>query len=200
MRTLSTFFMALGVSLSLQGQGEIGFNNIGASPEQKVYIDEWLNPSSLAPGGRQFLVALYFARIEDGESSLVQIGDATGFIGSPDRTGVFWGGGRTVPTTLPGQMGLFQVKGWEAAYGTTYEQAAANPAARIGQSPVFLADTEDPVIQIPAPDLIQPGSPRPFRGFVIAVPEPSTPVLALVGVVTIALVLRSPKGVTSRSN
>jgi hypothetical protein len=196
MRTLLTFFVAFCVTSSLQGQGYIGFDNFGASAEQKVYIDEWLNPAALAPGGGQFLVALYFARIEDGESALAQLGSVVGFAGQPhERYGLFNGGERIAPTPPYGKPGFFQVKGWESAYGATYEEAAANPAARIGSSPIFIADTADRTIALePVLGLVGNSFPdRPFRGFVIAVPEPSMVVLALVSVVTITPMLRRRK-------
>ena len=188
-------FALIGLSSSLHGQGHILFDNLGASAEQKVYIDEWLNPAALPPGGTEFLVALYFARIEDGETALTQIGAATGFAGSPGYGGIFSGGVRVVPTTFPGQPGFFQVKGWESAYGSSYEEAAANPDARIGNSPIFLAATANRTTATEsALGLVGFSFPsRPFQGFVIAVPEPSTALLALAGIVTIALVLRRPK-------
>jgi hypothetical protein len=193
MRTSLLAIVVLCFSATLHGQGYINFDNTGSSAENRVYIDEWLNPAALVPGGTQFRVALYFARTEDGESALVQVGNAEGFIGTPnERYGVFLGGERIVFPTIAGGSGLFQVKGWEAAYGSTYKEAAANPAARRGTSPAFVTDTRHPDSTEPNPNIVN-GSQfggRPFRGFVIAVPEPSTVVLALVGVVTIGLVLR----------
>jgi len=186
MRTSLAFLIALGISPILHGQGIVNFTNGGnPSPEQKVYIDDWLNPSALAPGGQRFLVALYFSPNSDSESSLTQTGSAVGFIGTSDeRTGIFFGGGRTVATVSPGASGFFQVKGWEAAYGATYEEAVANPRARVGKSPVFMADTTNPDSTEPVYGLIANSHPdRPFRGFVIAVPEPSTTILALAGIV-----------------
>jgi len=196
MPTRLILLLALALVANLHGQGYIGFDNLDASAGQKVYIDDWLNPAALAPGGSQFRVALYFARIEDGESALTQLGSAVGFVGQPhERYGLFIGGERITPSTCCGQPGYFQVKAWESTCGSTYEEAAANPAARIGSSPIFLADTGDRTIALePVYGLVANSFPdRPFRGFVIAVPEPSTVVLALVGVVTIALVLRRRK-------
>ena len=176
-------------------QGTISFDNLAASAEQKIYIDEWLNPAALAPGGRQFLVALYFAPISAGESSLTQVGPATGFIGDPNqRYGTFSGGTRTVTPDNWGGAALFQVKGWEAAYGNTHEEAAANSAARRGESPVFIADTSNPQTLEPIEGLINSSYPeRPFRGFVIAVPEPSTGILIFAGAGAAVVVIR-PKG------
>src|SRR5689334_22231304 len=110
MRTSLAVLVSLAITANGNAQGVVGFWNNGALPEQTIYVDEWLNPSALAPGGREFLVALYFARVEDGESSLTQAADAVGFVGAPGRTGLFFGGSRTVMTTLPGQVALFQVK------------------------------------------------------------------------------------------
>jgi len=144
----------------------------------------------LVPGGNQFLVALYFAPEGEAESSLTQVGSVVGFAGTPEeRHGLFNAGGRTVATPSPGGVGMFQVKGWESAYGSTYEEASANPAARVGNSPVFLVETATGIEQIP--DIVNGSFPsRPFRGFVIAVPEPSTSLLALAGIAAVALFLR----------
>jgi len=179
MRIRLAFIAALSIAANALGQGRIGFWNIGASPEQKVYIDEWLNPSALAPGGAQFLVALYFGPPGADESALTQLGGTGGF----SFPGVFFGGTRTVPD----YVGVFQVKGWEAAFGSTYEEAKANPAARVGQSPVFTAYASFPTE--PAYSLIE-HSQGEFRGFVIAVPEPSSGMLLFAGIVTSALVFR----------
>ena len=194
MPTRLILLLAGGIAASLYGQGVIDFT-AGLNPlaEHRVYIDEWLNPSALAPEGNQFLIALYFSHDSDNESSLMQAGGAVGFLGAPgERRGIFHGGGRTVPTVYPGAPGFFQVKGWESVYGTTYEEAASKPAARIGKSPVFVADTRHPDSLEPNPNLVNGsmGSGRPFQGFVIAIPEPSSGILVFAGIMTTALVLR----------
>ena len=195
MRALLIIVVLASGTVSLFGQGVIGFANNGSlSPEDKVYIDDWLNPAALAPGGGQFLVALYFAPLSAGEMSLTQVGGPTPFLGRSDqRYGLFFGGNRTVATDYAGGPGLFQVKGWEAAYGGAYEEAAANPAARVGHSPVFIADTADRVHTLEAIlGLVESSyADRPFRGFVIAVPEPATGVLVFVGMGAAVVVMRS---------
>jgi len=188
MQTLLIIVAFLGSSLGAhpQGaQGTIGFNNIGGSAEQKVYIDEWLNPAALVPAGEEYLVALYFAPLSAGEGWLTQVGPSKGFLGFyvGQTSGIFAGGSRTVTPDNWGGAALFQVKGWEAAYGNTYEEAAANSAARRGESPVFIADTSNPQTLEPIEGLINSSQsgPQPFRGFVIAVPEPSTGLLLFAG-------------------
>jgi len=194
------------VSLGTQlfGQGQILFHNIGGSAEQKVYIDEWLNPDALAPGGRQFLAALYFSPVDGDESSLTQVGSAAGFLGNPDqRYGVFFGEGQTVPTLQIGGAGFFQVKAWEAIYGSTYEEALVNPSARTGKSPIFIADTADRINATePVYGLVPNSYPeRPFQGFVIAVPEPSITMIGVGGTVALAFLcrVRRRKGPARRS-
>ena len=196
MRVFILILGSLVVNADLYGQGVVNFTNgSGASPEQRVYIDEWMNPAALAPSGRQFLVALYFSPVSDSESALTQAGAAAGFLGDPGtRTGIFTGGSRTVATDYPGGSGFFQVKGWEAAYGNTYEEAAANPAARVGKSPVFISDTADHSIPERSVDLVEGSYPdRPFQGFVIAVPEPSIAMIGIGGIVALGLLGRVRK-------
>jgi len=95
-----------------------------------------------------------------------------------------------------GGAALFQVKGWEAVYGSTYEEALADPSARTGESPTFIADTADRVHTLePIEGLINSSrsGPQPFHGFVIAVPEPSTGVLIFGGLAAAVVVIRAKR-------
>ena len=194
MRISALFLVALCLNGDLWGQGRIRFSNEGtALPEQLIYVDEWLNPSALAPGGTGFLVALYFSPDDTDESAFIQVGSAAGFLGTPDQhRGVFLGGNPLVPTSEPGGFGFFQVKGWEAAYGSSYEEAMANVSARVGKSSVFKCDTAAGGER--SFNLVESSyTDRPFQGFVIAVPEPSITMIGLGGIVALGLLGRVRK-------
>ena len=82
------------------------------------------------------------------------------------------------------------------SYGSTYEEAVANPTARTGKSPIFIADTANRTTALEGISGLVAASfrDRPFRGFVIAVPEPSTGVLILAGVGAVVVVIRVKRG------
>lgn len=89
-----------------------------------------------------------------------------------------------------GSTGFFQVKAWETAFGSTYEEAsvAAFPA-RHGESDVFSMTVTADVAGQPLPfaaNLVQGG-----LGVIEVVPEPSTIVLGILGAG--ALLLRRRK-------
>lgn len=150
--------------MSAWAQGTVLFSNSGLPP---VYVcDE--TSLHLAPAGSTFQVALYYA--PDGvldETQFIQLGSAANFGPVP---GFFSGGGRTAPTAIAGDWGMFQVRGWERAYGATYEQASMDPQARVGKSHIFRVHTTNPDSTGAPSQLLG------LEGFVIAsptcVPEP----------------------------
>src|SRR6185503_13586679 len=80
----------------------------------------------------------YLAQLYAGPdaSSLQPIGAAVWFPG-PGR---FSSGTRTITSVPPGGLATVQVKAWEAAYGTTYEQALA-AGGKTGASLIFTVVT-----------------------------------------------------------
>jgi hypothetical protein len=96
--------------------------------------------------------------------------------------GFFNGGTRTTPpSTLPGGFGWFQVRVWETAFGSTYEEALNNPNPMNGR--LACVGTSN-IIRVPAGDLRPPGVPGSLvaaglQGFYVCIPEPGT--WALVG-------------------
>jgi hypothetical protein len=129
----------------LKAQGTVAFYNTRVS-----------GVTNLATGagvaiGTTFKAALYYApdqaTVPD-VSQFIQLGSAVGFGPVP---GCFVGGLRTTPTTTwPGGSAYFQVRVWEAGYGTTYEEAVASPprngrVAIVGTSNrIRAAQTGDP--------------------------------------------------------
>jgi hypothetical protein len=100
---------------------------------------------------------------------------------------------RTTPsTTMPGEFAWFQVKAWETAFGTSYEQAAANQqpqggrCALLGTSSILKVRTGGGAIapgMLNFPELLMAPSPCP---------EPATVGLGLLGAAFFFL-LRSRK-------
>lgn len=94
------------------------------------------------PGGSTFKAALYCAA--DGvtcEEQFVQIGSAVTF----SSAGYFYGGTRTsTPAIPPGGWGMFQVRVFEAAYGSTYEEVWMNIGGLRGRSQIIRVKTGDP--------------------------------------------------------
>lgn len=165
MKTVTFFVVLLALVVNSYRQGAVVFSNSGLG--QPVYVCDQTSVY-LAPPGSAFQVGLYYA--PDGvidEAQFVQLGNAGIFGPSP---GIFSGGGRTAPTPVPGDWAMFQVRGWEAAYGTTYEEASMSTQARIGKSNIFRVDTTNPFLGG------QPAQLLGFESFVIAsptcVPEP----------------------------
>src|SRR6266852_7871392 len=79
-------------------------------------------PGQRVPAGTIFLVALYYAPVDITDPALfMQTGSTTGFF----FPGYFSGGTRYVPMSVTSYN--FQVRIWESAYGSSYEQAVAAP-------------------------------------------------------------------------
>jgi hypothetical protein len=119
-----------------------------------------------------------------------KIGNPAPFTGPPGQNGLFSGGTRTVAAIDPvGDVGLFQVRVWETAYGATYADAIRNPAAqgtgRAGQSIIFRSDTGG---LPPAPAVPLATAFVPFQLSII--PEPSIIGLGLLGAGTLLLLRR----------
>jgi hypothetical protein len=156
------------ISLNAFAQGTLTFANIGAPITNDL--------TGLPVAGTVFRAALYYL-------------PATGAVGEKPPTpsdfdhvmplnpsasflsgGVFNAGTRTAPTTPAGGFGWFQVKAWETAFGTSYEQAIANPNpiggrfALVGTSNIIRVNTADPTVGIePTPTLIAAG----LKGFCV---------------------------------
>jgi hypothetical protein len=167
---LALMLLTLGICVG-NAQGIVAFANSSAEP-----VVDYRTGQPVVTGNT-FLAGLYFA--QDGitdESQFVQVGPAADFW----QPGVFNGGGRTAPTTVPGGYGMFQVRAWESAFGSSYEEAASAPPqggrlALIGKSGIFRADTSGSIPPTKPPTTIIA---QGFRGFhVTPVPEPATALL-----------------------
>jgi hypothetical protein len=121
-------------SLQLHGQGTVFFSNI---PNQIIHapvIDSTTGTNAVA--GTTFSVALYWSpygptSLTAPDQPFTQVGQSV-HLGFPPAwsvgsgAGYYWGGTVYALGIVPGGgLGWFQVKAWETAYGTSYEQAAA---------------------------------------------------------------------------
>jgi len=179
--------IAMLATFELYGQGTVNLSNNGLNAP--VYNSATcLN----AVAGTTFSVALYFAPydplnpVPPNPATMTQVGASANLV----VPGIYNGGSRTASNiTPPGSLGWFQVKAWETAFGTTYEQAQTNPAALVGTSNIILVLTGDPG---PPPTI--PGILTGISGITLSavgtppcVPEASPVMLGFLGAALLSL-------------
>jgi hypothetical protein len=160
-------------AVHLFAQGSVVFSNTGGPPV--IY-----NNGTRVPVGSSHQAELMYA--PDGTSPAdfatmaVRQGNAANF---GPTTGFFSGGGRTVDSiTPPGGFGLFQVRVWQTAYGTSYQDAINHSLlVGIGKSAIIRVDTANPLIGEANVGLVSAG----LGQIVLETPEPSVVALALIG-------------------
>jgi len=173
MKTLSLTVAAMLTGLNIYAQGCINFSNLGlnAPVTNSVTGDKVI-------AGTTFAVALYWA--PDGvtdDSLFAKYNPAVGFV-SP---GLFDGGHLPLLAVPLSGLLLFQVRAFETAYGSSYENDLAAPAqngrqALVGRSNVVRLDTAMP----PPPGGCY--ALTGLQGFALTVvPEPSSVILGLLG-------------------
>ena len=84
------------------------------------------------------------------------------------------------------------MRGWETAFGSSYEAALADGRGLVGRSVVFAMDTAvgtEPIMNVRGVSTFPTG----WTGFAIVVPEPSAIALGLVGVGALLLLRRRRK-------
>jgi hypothetical protein len=162
-------------------------------------------PDCPVPVGTMFKVALYYLpdtgttpNSWDFDARGTALGASVGFA---PVAGQFHGGTRSTPwTTAPGGDAWFQVRVWETAFGSTYEEVAHNGTpiggrlGILGYSNIIRTTTGNPTTTPPGlpPALLDAG----LQGFCLGwcsrcfIPEPSTISLALLGVVALLLAVR----------
>jgi len=188
MKKLLLTAVAMMVALGAFAQGTVNLQNNNSS---LVYLDAL--GGTRAPAGSTYNVAIYYA--PDGttaEDAFVMVGNPAGFSTSFALGGVFVGGTRTVPTATPGGFAQIQVRGWETAYGTSYESVYGT-AGRVGKSNILRIDTGDPTTVPPgsATSLTAGTAPNALTPFVLAVvPEPSAIALGVLGAGALLLLRR----------
>jgi hypothetical protein len=169
----------------------VNFSNVGLNAPV-------IDGTTCAPavGGTTFSVALYWAPQVTGvitppdPNTFVQVGPSVhvGILNpstGQDLPGLYQGPTVTIAgITPPGGMGWFQVKGWETAYGNTYEQALVTGLGLFGVSNTILIPTGNPIPPPTPPHALTGISPLLIGvpiGFFPCVPEPSALIPALCG-------------------
>jgi hypothetical protein len=175
--------MAALVAVNSFGQGSVVFSYAAGTP---IYLADGV---TRVPTGSAYQVELVYA--PDGTSSTdfatmaVRQGNTANF---GPTAGYFSGGGRTVDSITPaGGFGMFQVRAWSSANGTSYNDVKTRGQGFAGQSGILRVDTGNPVIGEAGASLIQAG----LTSFNITpVPEPSAIALGILGVGTLLLLRR----------
>lgn len=153
--------------------------------------------SAPVPAGTTFQVALYYLPDTGVPPSLwggiwgpnpgwIMLGAA---VNIGPAAGLYQIGTRTTPsTTPPGGAAWFQVRVWEAAFGTTFDEAWNNPILIGGRGMVgFISNVMNVTTGDPTTTPMGiPGRANPI-GFIPLIPEPSVAALVLAGAVTALL-------------
>jgi hypothetical protein len=178
--------VAAGFNAFSQGIGTLEFMNVGVTADRQIYVGDYLGPVKAA--GDSYQIALFWGPSGSEENALLQLGNPTGFLDSPGD-GQFSGGLRTIfGVSEDGAVVALQARAWDKSTGATWAEAAADPAGRVGKGPVFEMKTKDPndIIEQAPRVGYAPG----WRGFAIAVPEPSTLAFAALGTAGLLLLRR----------
>lgn len=181
MKKLLIMAAAVFATVNIFAQGTVNFANIGGGG-----VTNSMTGARVATGST-FVVQLYYlpdaGTPPASDAAFMPLGATAAFGPTP---GLFSGGIRTAPVTPPGTFAYFQVRSWETAFGTSYEEALAKGAvggrtALIGKSNVIRVDTSDPTLVPPenAANLVAAG----LQGFAVVpvIPEPSVIGLGLLG-------------------
>jgi hypothetical protein len=148
--------------------------------------------------GTTFQAALYYLPDQLMPPTTPDFDTFGSVVGPPTRfgplPGVFHGGTRsTPPSTPPGGSAWFQVRVWETAFGSTYEEAINNPnpmngrLACVGTSNIIRAETGNPTVPHGEPRFLLAAG---LQGFFVCIPEPGTLALVALGGAFLAWSLR----------
>jgi len=176
---------AIFASLSAYGQGTVVFANSSATAVTNILT------GVRAVAGTTFMLQLYWAvdgTTDDGQFRPIgaEFNGVTRFLGP----GVFNAGGATAPVTPAGTFGMFQIRAWQVAFGTSYEEAATRVGALVGKSNIIRVNTGDPIIQPPdAPSSLTAAGLQAFL-LTPVIPEPSLFGLGLLGAGALLLLRR----------
>jgi hypothetical protein len=165
------------------GQGSVIFGNAGGTAVTLA------DGTTRVPTGSTYQAELVYApdgtAAADFATMAVRQGNVAGF---GPTAGFISGGGRTIDTiTPPGGFGMFQIRAWSSANGTSYNDVVARGQGLAGQSGIIRVDTANPLIGEANASLVAAG----LAGFSITpVPEPSAIALGVLGLGTLLLLRR----------
>lgn len=190
MKKLAIMAAAIFATVNIFAQGTVNFSNIGGGG-----ITNSLTGARVIVG-TTFMVQLYYSPDQANAPADDLLMPLAGVANIGPIAGIYSAGVRTAPVTPPGASAWFQVRAWEAAFGTSYEAALANSQsvggrlALVGKSNTFKVNTSDPTLIPPeaAANLVAAG----LQGFLITpvVPEPSVIGLGLLGAGALLLLRR----------
>jgi hypothetical protein len=202
MKKLAITIAAVFATLNIFAQGSVNFSNIGLAANVTMGVPFSIGTTvyavgAKAPGGTTFSLALYYAPYDaanpvapDG-STMTSVGASATLVAA----GTYNAGTRVVAGIAPpGYFGWFQVRAWQTAFGSTFENAAAAAAGGQlvlgGVSSIIRVDTGDPTT-------VPPGTPGQLTGIsgigiaaLTTVPEPAMLGLGLLGGAALLLLRR----------
>jgi hypothetical protein len=159
------------VSVTVFGQGQLTFGNIGGGVDAPIFDN-----AGAKLDGSNYMAQLYAGPSGTAEASLVAVGAAIPFL-SGAGAGYFTPAVRTISGVDSGANAAVQVRAWDVTSGSTWEAATIR-----GQSSVI-----DP--QVLGGGTTPATSMSSLQSFSL-VPEPSTIALGLIGAVALVFARR----------
>lgn len=196
-RSVALLFALVGSNVAAQGiidASALLFRNGrgGGIPNTPVLDATTGEPLAVMGLSTPFTVQLYWSPTEPmGAGDLMPTENITSFFPAP---GIFYAFGRPERILAPPGTYWFQVKVWETDFGTTFEEASLQPAARRGESNIFTLETV--AFGTDFPLALSQGGLESFT--VSAIPEPRSIMLLLVGAGALFWARRQIKCATSR--
>jgi len=189
MKKLLTTALAVMVTLSLSAQGTVEFKNLVAGG-QKLQLQATLGGALANLPTTGYQVALFWAPAGTTDPATFQ---PLGAAASPSAAGYVSAGARTIDAPFAGGANAsFLVRGWETAFGSSYAavMASGNINAHAGESAIWTMKTGNPNASPPdtPPAIGSFGFPGLTVG--VAIPEPSTIALGLLGLVGLFVLRR----------
>jgi hypothetical protein len=181
MKKLLTTALAVMVTLSLSAQGTVDFKNLVAGGK-KLQLEATSGAALTDLPLTGYQVALFWAPAGTTDNNAFQ---PLGAAANLNRAGYVSDGTRTIPSPFAGGGNAsFLVKGWETAFGSSYDavNATGNSTAHVGMSAIWTMKTGNP--NASPPDTPPAIGSFGFNGLVVspvAIPEPSTIALGLLG-------------------